>query len=516
MGRIFVSYSHKDPKEFAELRRFLEPLEKKGLIHFWDDNKIQPGDNWRQVIDAALADATVAVLLISQDFLNSPFISENELPYLLEKHAAGRLKLLPVFLKASNVEFVDPILADIQGYGSPDAPVTGLDKGEREALYVKLSKQLAKLADQPLSPTPRNVRPTPPVEPPNREYALIAHFERRGDQVRIDYRRPGEDPFSHRDQPWNELQQSMAPLLRILDSGDRNKIRGLVDTASDHWGGVLFGLLFGTDAALIDSILRAAFWRPTPHAQPTPVFAPLRLRITGNIPELLGLPWRLTCWDHRALIENGWIFLTGQEPDPRHDIVTSAPCPVLLIEPDGGENADVAALLRQSLLALWPKSEPYVRLARESKQIANALAGQSPHFVFVHAPAMKRGERLELQLADGPLPFQRLAEMLRAHSPEPAMLYLDVPGCTVTDLAPLFDLSIALIVWPRQSHANADPMALPLAWLDAWLRLGKDPVAALHQVCKGETSALPIEAHTVALRANYRHWRTDVRAENLR
>ena len=70
--KIFVSYSHRDPKALQELERFLKPLGREGLIVNWTDNQIKPGEDWHAKIDEALDTATVAVLLVSQDFLNMP------------------------------------------------------------------------------------------------------------------------------------------------------------------------------------------------------------------------------------------------------------------------------------------------------------------------------------------------------------------------------------------------------------------------------------------------------------
>ena len=81
--KLFISYSHKDREALERFQRFLLSLEQKGLVDAWDYTRIKPGDDWKVEIDKALADPKVAVLFISQDFLASKFISEEELPHLL-------------------------------------------------------------------------------------------------------------------------------------------------------------------------------------------------------------------------------------------------------------------------------------------------------------------------------------------------------------------------------------------------------------------------------------------------
>ena len=103
----------------------------------------------------------------------------------------------------------------------------------------------------------------------------------------------------------------------MLDEGDSDEIQGLIKTAPAHWGAVFFELLFGADAKDHATIFRTAFHQPPPRAQPNPIRAPLRLRIVSDNSQLLGLPWRLTAWERRLLIDevlkNVW---PGEGKDP--------------------------------------------------------------------------------------------------------------------------------------------------------------------------------------------------------
>ena len=80
---VFISYSHEDSKWVPFVKKFLTLLEREGVIKFWDDRQIKAGERWEDAIQQAIASSRAAVLLVSQDFLVSEFITRYELPRLL-------------------------------------------------------------------------------------------------------------------------------------------------------------------------------------------------------------------------------------------------------------------------------------------------------------------------------------------------------------------------------------------------------------------------------------------------
>ena len=51
---VFVSYSHKDCEASERLKTFVRPLEREGLIGYWDDTRIEAGNDWKAEILTAL------------------------------------------------------------------------------------------------------------------------------------------------------------------------------------------------------------------------------------------------------------------------------------------------------------------------------------------------------------------------------------------------------------------------------------------------------------------------------
>ncbi len=95
--KIFVCYSHVDKNRKDRLLTHLAPLEAD--FELWTDRKIQAGENWESAIETALATATLAIMLVSADFLSSKFIRNKEIPPLLERRKKEGMDLLPILAK---------------------------------------------------------------------------------------------------------------------------------------------------------------------------------------------------------------------------------------------------------------------------------------------------------------------------------------------------------------------------------------------------------------------------------
>ncbi len=101
---VFVSYAREDRRWANELLTFLAPWIREKRVNLWDDSRIQPGASWRAEIESAIEEATVAVLLVSKAFFASDFISEYELPILVERARTRQMRLAWVAVGYSAVE----------------------------------------------------------------------------------------------------------------------------------------------------------------------------------------------------------------------------------------------------------------------------------------------------------------------------------------------------------------------------------------------------------------------------
>jgi WD40 repeat protein len=149
--RVFISYSHRDKDYLDELLEQLGTLVRRGQLDLWVDTQIEDGDLWRDEIRQGLESARVAILLVSPAFLNSKFITEEEVPHLLRAARREQVRILPIILKPCLYDETE--LKDYQAVNSQSRPLSGMDETQRGMLWVSVAKQVkATLEAHP--PTP--------------------------------------------------------------------------------------------------------------------------------------------------------------------------------------------------------------------------------------------------------------------------------------------------------------------------------------------------------------------------
>jgi len=142
--QVFISYSHRDKKLMEELQTQLKPYLRSGVVTAWSDQQIASGAQWFQEIQTALARTSVAVLLVSRDFLASDFIYEHELGPLLKEAEAGGVRILWVPLRAS--AFEETPLQKYQAVSPPDKPLAQMSKAGRDEAWVQICKEIKRAA----------------------------------------------------------------------------------------------------------------------------------------------------------------------------------------------------------------------------------------------------------------------------------------------------------------------------------------------------------------------------------
>jgi hypothetical protein len=141
---IFVSYSHEDKKLFDEFLTMMAPAIQRGVVDIWDDTKIAIGAKWKEEIQNALASAKVAVLLVSQNFLKSQFITDHELRELLRAAEEEGVTVFWIYLSSCLYEQTE--IAKYQAAHDVARPLDQRTKSQRQAIWSEVCTKLVRLA----------------------------------------------------------------------------------------------------------------------------------------------------------------------------------------------------------------------------------------------------------------------------------------------------------------------------------------------------------------------------------
>lgn len=169
-NQVFISYSKKDSHFLDELRVHLSYLEREYKFEIWEDSKIQAGDDWRNEIYEAIEKTSIAVLLVSANFIASDFINSEELPALLEIAENKGAKIFSVILSHCMFSDIESI-AKLQSLNPPNQPVIEMNTAKRDAFYMKVTQQIKKVLVDQYSAS--KIKKRPVKELSNLELALL-------------------------------------------------------------------------------------------------------------------------------------------------------------------------------------------------------------------------------------------------------------------------------------------------------------------------------------------------------
>ena len=140
--KVFVSYSHRDEKYKNELVTMLAGLENQKIIKVWQDRRIEPGEEWYKAIRKAMRTCQVALLLVSQYFLASAFIQNEELPTLLEQRINNGLIVIPIIIRPC-LWNKNPILRNLQALPKDAKPIASVSSSSRrDQIWVDIAEAI--------------------------------------------------------------------------------------------------------------------------------------------------------------------------------------------------------------------------------------------------------------------------------------------------------------------------------------------------------------------------------------
>ncbi len=80
------------------LKKHLRQLQRRYPVVLWSDRDIAAGDLWEGEIEGHLDTAHFILLLISPDFMESPYCYGKEMKKAMQRHEQGEACVIPVIL----------------------------------------------------------------------------------------------------------------------------------------------------------------------------------------------------------------------------------------------------------------------------------------------------------------------------------------------------------------------------------------------------------------------------------
>lgn len=147
-SRVFISYSHKDDRRWLDETKtwlsapHLAREDQVGESPYFTDSDIKPGEEWLSRIREAIADADIAILLVSPAYLASPFIRNEELPLIMKAREQG-LRILWVPIRLIDVQ--GSPLEHLQAVSNPERPLSELSESDVDRIFRKTTRTLRDL-----------------------------------------------------------------------------------------------------------------------------------------------------------------------------------------------------------------------------------------------------------------------------------------------------------------------------------------------------------------------------------
>lgn len=167
MGSVFFSYSHKDEGLRDQLETHLALLKNQGLIDAWYDRRIVAGDEVDEAIMSQLESADIILLLVSSDFISSPYCYSREMRRAMDRHDAGEARVIPVILR--HCDWHSAPFGKLLAAPRDGKPITSWP--DRDEAFADVAKQVRRAveatAGKKQGQPALEARPRPPAHTPN-------------------------------------------------------------------------------------------------------------------------------------------------------------------------------------------------------------------------------------------------------------------------------------------------------------------------------------------------------------
>ncbi|MCA9714732.1 MAG: CHAT domain-containing protein [Myxococcales bacterium] len=335
---------------------------------------------------------------------------------------------------------------------------------------------------------------------------------REGDRVRWEYTTPERAGVVHaREARGLQALHERSRLLFARPDGDLAR----------RLGQSLSRFLFGDpDDPGYELVFRALLNRGgrASRLRTGPSHVAARCRIHADDATLLALPWSLVAEGDEWYADDGWSFELGRSRRARRSVRLRGPCTILVIAPRS-TGANLSPIphyedIQDVLVRAWPLVgsaglDQHVELARTWSEIVRLLRVRKPEIVYYYGRASSVGRTpcIRLDLPGHGHEDIELSALLEQLSGRARVLYLNSDSRRPLDLGGVDTSALPCVITPGMPHAGPEADAAGTQWLWMMLKQGREPVDALHDVLREQST---LRAGWMSAHTSYGEWITDV------
>ena len=171
---IFICYARED---YDVVTSFLYDFEEEAknyksninLIIDKSRNVLNLGDKSKEKLQEYIQSSSGAVLFISNNFINSDFINNHEIPeILMRKKENSDFLIIPIFVDTDlvNIHKINKEILEYQSPNNEDQGLMELNPGLRELVIKKFAKEINEYFEKELNEDNQNIGKEPQKSPP--------------------------------------------------------------------------------------------------------------------------------------------------------------------------------------------------------------------------------------------------------------------------------------------------------------------------------------------------------------
>jgi energy-coupling factor transporter ATP-binding protein EcfA2 len=160
MFNIFCCYACEDREMLLHLKKCLISLEQQGQIKIWSDMDVEVGAERERELRQHRESADMFLLLISPDFMASPYCYGTEMPQAIARHDEGSARVIPILLRPTGWQGAP--FAKFQMVPMNNVPISSWSNPDEA--YLHITEQIKRvIASRHLGP--RGPNPYPGLRP---------------------------------------------------------------------------------------------------------------------------------------------------------------------------------------------------------------------------------------------------------------------------------------------------------------------------------------------------------------